>query len=183
VYGVVSLCVVAVSIISFLAESLPSFRETETLYEVKSLFNVTLNSTITSTMERRVQVLHPVLNIIDLCCMVFFTLENALRIAFIHTRLRYMRSIMGLIDLTALFPDYIHLIMVAIDPTLANSSSTKIITILNISIGATCAGIVDFNLYIESQSQRTFIGDSVSLCWNAYFFVFNLLCRRPENVY
>jgi hypothetical protein len=115
--------------------------------------------------------------------MVFFTLENALRIAFIHTRLRYMRSIMGLIDLTALFPDYIHLIMVAIDPTLANISSTKIITILNISIGATCAGIVDFNLYIESQSQRTFIGDSVSLCWNAYFFVFNLLCRRPENVY
>jgi hypothetical protein len=40
---------------------------------------------------------------------------------------------MGLIDLTALLPDYIHLIMVAIDPTLANSSSTKIITILKIT--------------------------------------------------
>ena len=44
-----------------------------------------------------------------------------------------MRSIMGLIDLTALLPDYIHLIKVAIDPTLANSSSTKIITILKIT--------------------------------------------------
>jgi hypothetical protein len=133
VYGIVSLRVVAVSIISFLAESLPSFRETEILYEIKSLFNVTLNSTITSTMERRVQVLHPVLNIIDLCCMVFFTLEYALRIAFIHKRLRNMRSIMGLVDLTALLQDYIHLIMVATDPTLANSSSTKIITILEIT--------------------------------------------------
>jgi hypothetical protein len=40
---------------------------------------------------------------------------------------------MGLIDLTALLPDYMHLIMVAIDPTLANSSSTKIITILKIA--------------------------------------------------
>ena len=40
---------------------------------------------------------------------------------------------MGFIDLTSLLPDYIHLIMVAIDPTLANSSSTKIITILKIT--------------------------------------------------
>jgi hypothetical protein len=44
-----------------------------------------------------------------------------------------MRSIMVLIDLTALLPDYIHRIIVAIDPTLANSSSTKIITILKIT--------------------------------------------------
>ena len=40
---------------------------------------------------------------------------------------------MGLIDLSALLPDYIHLIMVTIDPTLANSSSTKIITMLNVN--------------------------------------------------
>jgi hypothetical protein len=32
---------------------------------------------------------HPVLNIIDLCCMAFFTLKYILRIALIHTRLRY----------------------------------------------------------------------------------------------
>ena len=74
-------------------------------------------------MERRVQVLHPVLNVIDLCCMVFFTLEYVLRIAFIHERLGYMRSIMGLIDLSALLSDYVHLIMVAIDPTLQQKSS------------------------------------------------------------
>jgi hypothetical protein len=37
---------------------------------------------------------------------------------------------MGLIDLSALLLDYIHLIMVTIDPTLVNSSSTKNITIL-----------------------------------------------------
>jgi hypothetical protein len=133
VCGIVSLCVVAVSIISFLAASHPSFRKTEILYEVKSSFKVTLNSTITSIVERRIQVLHRVLNVIDLCCMVFFTLEYVLRIAFIHKRLRYMRSIMGLIDLSALLPDYIHLIMVAIDPTLVNSSSTTIITILKIT--------------------------------------------------
>jgi hypothetical protein len=40
---------------------------------------------------------------------------------------------MGLIDLFALLPDYIHLIMVTIDPTLVNSSSAKIITILKIT--------------------------------------------------
>jgi hypothetical protein len=42
-------------------------------------------------------------------------------------------AIMGLIDLSALLPDYMHLIMVAIDPTLVNRSSTKIITILKIT--------------------------------------------------
>ena len=78
-----------------------------------------------STVERRMQVVHPVLNTIDLCCMVLFTLEYILRIAFIYKKLRYTRSIMGLTDLSALLPDYIHLIMVAIDPTLVNSSSTK----------------------------------------------------------
>ena len=132
-YGIVSICVVAVSILSFLAESLPSFKKTYRFYEVKSSFNVTLNSTITSTVERRIQVVHPVLNFIDLCCMVFFTLEYILRIAFIHNRLRYTRSIMGLIDLSALLTDYIHFIMVTIDPTLVNSSSTKIITILKVT--------------------------------------------------
>jgi hypothetical protein len=40
---------------------------------------------------------------------------------------------MGLIDLSALLPGYIHLIMVTIDPTLVNSSSTKIITILKVT--------------------------------------------------
>ena len=40
---------------------------------------------------------------------------------------------MGLIDLSALLPDYIHLIMVTIDQTLVNSSSTKIITILKVT--------------------------------------------------
>ena len=132
-YGIVSICVVAVSIPSFLAESLPSFKKTYILYGVKSSFNVTLNYTITSTVDRRMQVVHPVLNIIDLCCMVIFTLKYILRIAFTHKRLRYTRSIMGLIDLSALLPDYIHLIMVTIDPTLANSSSTKIITMLNVN--------------------------------------------------
>ena len=86
-----------------------------------------------STVERRMQVVHPVLNTIDLCCMVFFTLEYILRIAFIYKKLRYTRSIMGLIDLSALLPDYIHLIMVTIDQTLVNSSSTKIITILKVT--------------------------------------------------
>ena len=189
-YGIVSLCVVAVSIIAFLAASHPSFRKTEICYEVKSSFNVILNSTITSTVERRIQVLHPVLNVINLCCMVFFTLEYVLRIAFIHKRLRYIRSIMGLIDLSALLPDYMHLIMVAIDPTLVNSSSTKIITILKITrilrifrLVRHVLGLWIFDLYIESKSPRTVFNDSVSLCWNAYLFVFNLLCRRPENVY
>jgi hypothetical protein len=48
---------------------------------------------------------------------------NVLRIAFIHERLRYMRSIMGLIDLSALLSDYVHLFMVVIDPTLQQKSS------------------------------------------------------------
>jgi hypothetical protein len=33
---------------------------------------------------------------------------------------------MALIDLSALLPDYINFIMVTIDPTLVNSSSTKL---------------------------------------------------------
>ena len=40
---------------------------------------------------------------------------------------------MGLIDLSALLPNYMHLIMVTIDPTLVKSSSTKIITILKVT--------------------------------------------------
>ena len=65
--------------------------------------------------------------------MVFFTVEYIIRIATVRKRIRYMRSLMGIIDLFALLPDYVQLFMLAINPDIVHGETTKIITILKVS--------------------------------------------------
>ncbi|VDH90171.1 Hypothetical predicted protein, partial [Mytilus galloprovincialis] len=133
VYGMVSLLVVAISILSFLAETHPSIQVKRTVYDVSFVYNATTNLTTNSTTEKEVIMPHPVLDIIDHSCMAFFTIEYILRVVLSLRRLVYVRSLMGIIDLFALLPDYIQLIMFSISKHLAHSSFTRIITILKIT--------------------------------------------------
>lgn len=128
-----SLLVVTLSIMSFLVETHPSMRKTEIKQDVLYTFNSTTNSTEKHVAERTVPVTHPVLNVIDMCCMVFFTIEYLLRLLLSRRRCQYTRSIMGIIDLCALLPDYIEIILFSVSHNLAYSSITKIITVLKIT--------------------------------------------------
>lgn len=124
---------VAISILSFLAESHPSFITKRPRNEVTYVYNTTTNTT-TRVVSRTTEVIpHPVLDKIDLSCMVFFTVEYIIRIATVRKRIRYIRSLMGIIDLLALLPDYVQLFMLTINPELVHGETTKIITILKVS--------------------------------------------------
>ncbi|XP_071140111.1 potassium voltage-gated channel protein Shaw-like [Mytilus edulis] len=133
VYGVISLLVVTLSITSFLAESHPSNRITNYYTEVTRVFNGTLNATIDVVTNKSEEVPHPVLQRIDLACMIFFTIEYLIRVLTARKRLRYMRSVMGVIDLVALLPDYVQLLILVFDPVLAGTDTAKIIAILKVT--------------------------------------------------
>lgn len=81
-----------------------------------------VNSTTTSNMASEdksdaiIQTRHPVLATIDIICLVFFTLEYNLRIIFAPKRLKFVTSILGMIDLFAILPEYIEFLVYAARP-------------------------------------------------------------------
>lgn len=106
---------------------------TETKYDVTRIFNSTTNSTEKHATEVKIPVPHPVLNALDICCMIFFTVEYLFRLLLSRKRFQYACSIMGVIDLCALLPDYIEIILFFVNHNLAFSSITRIITVLKIT--------------------------------------------------
>ncbi|KAL5019910.1 hypothetical protein ScPMuIL_002802 [Solemya velum] len=61
--------------------------------------------------------------IIDWICVSFFTLEYISRLIVVPNRFKYIRSMLGIIDLLALLPDYTELLIYAFDPNLGFSNS------------------------------------------------------------
>ncbi|KAL3884525.1 hypothetical protein ACJMK2_024659, partial [Sinanodonta woodiana] len=59
---------------------------------------------------------HPVLEIIDIVCLVFFTIEYMARLLTASRKFRLVISFMGVIDLISIIPDYIELIVYAAQP-------------------------------------------------------------------
>lgn len=133
IYGVISLLAVAVSILSFLAETHPSFLVQQNVTDVTDVFNLTRNVSEKVERKRTVMVPDSAFYDIDLACMIYFTLEYILRVFAARTRIRYIRSLSGAIDLVALLPDYLQLIMISADPNLMHGETTKIITILKVT--------------------------------------------------
>ncbi|XP_033725515.1 potassium voltage-gated channel protein Shaw-like [Pecten maximus] len=149
VYGWVSLVVVAVSIFSFMAETHPTFGHTQ-YRDVQVLPNVTnytqnddvnqttavpvtLNSTTGGVVRQSYSVTHPVLNVIDLVCLAFFTVELIIRVTLAKRKLQYLTSLMGVIDLLALIPDYVELIVYSVSPELQYDGSVNFISVLRIT--------------------------------------------------
>lgn len=98
-----------------------------------SVFNDSLNKTVEETIRKVQSVPHPILENIDLGCMVYFTIEYIFRLLVARKRCRYIRSLMGFIDLLALIPDYVQLILLAVEPDSVDKEATKIITILKVT--------------------------------------------------
>lgn len=106
-FGVVSLMFVVLSILGFCLETLPDLRPV----------NVSLDANSTGKCESKNitvnYVLKPneVLNILDVICTTYFTAELIVRFVFSPNKLRFIRNAMNIIDLLALVPLYMQVIL------------------------------------------------------------------------
>ncbi|XP_033737290.1 potassium voltage-gated channel protein Shaw-like [Pecten maximus] len=109
IYGIVSLLFVVVSILGFCLESLPMLQ--------KPVRNITRAGNATGGCEgsggARAQAMtqNEALNILDIICTVYFTIELAVRLFFAPEKIRFVRSMMNIIDLLALVPLYMQLLI------------------------------------------------------------------------
>ncbi|XP_060075185.1 potassium voltage-gated channel subfamily C member 1-like [Ylistrum balloti] len=157
VYGWISLVVVAMSIFSFMAETHPTFSYTRHIDTPTMRSNVTTysqfgdvnatevpvtmststddagNLTVTTITQQTINTTHPVLSMIDLVCLAFFTVEFVCRVTLAKRKLQYLISLMGVIDLLALIPDYIEIIVYSISPELQYDGSVNFISVLRIT--------------------------------------------------
>ncbi|XP_053378899.1 potassium voltage-gated channel protein Shaw-like isoform X2 [Mercenaria mercenaria] len=151
-FGFLSLFFVVLSIFSFVAGTTSSFKNYGITPSVgnfsneiaNEVINATTPDTITgsteslsesteSTSGNASKFKHPSLHIIDIVCLVFFTAEYIVRLVFAPKKLKFVTSLMGVIDLIAILPDYIEMIVYAADPDInSNSSIVEFITIFRI---------------------------------------------------
>ena len=59
---------------------------------------------------------HPSLLIMDLCCLVFFTMEYVTRFLCSPGKINFFRSFQNIIDFVAISPDYVELLFLIFDP-------------------------------------------------------------------
>ena len=130
------------SILSFLAETTEPFRYNDEDQVNKSVTagdngNTTTSSVgkLTSTESEDIQTLnkHPVLLVIDICCLIYFVTEYVVRFIFAPKKLKNATSLLSAIDLLAILPDFIELGVYIFNPEL-NDDITAInyITILRV---------------------------------------------------
>lgn len=133
VYGFVSLFFVILSMFSFFAETTKAFQMYEmrmkpgagTGVVIQNGSNITNGTNYTlfgidtnESEHTKVKVRHAALTIIDLVCLVFFTLEYILCVGFAPKKLKFITSAIGVIDVLAILPDYIEMTVYAADPEL-----------------------------------------------------------------
>ncbi|XP_061182464.1 potassium voltage-gated channel subfamily C member 2-like [Saccostrea echinata] len=105
-YGVVSLMFVVVSILGFCLETLPGLRPSQRSHN--SSTNVNCPGNKTKIIELRE---NEALYILDIICTVYFTIELVVRFIFAPQKLEFIRSAVNIIDLLALVPLYMQLIL------------------------------------------------------------------------
>lgn len=97
---------VVVSILGFCLETLPDLRPTNVTIENQTSQCDGENITINFLMQP-----NPALNVLDTICTAFFTMELIVRFVFSPSKFRFVRSAMNIIDLLALVPLYMQLIL------------------------------------------------------------------------
>lgn len=140
-FGFISLFFVILSIFSFIAGTTAPFQFYETTsitgntsdaasFNFTANFNFTamnestrnISKTVEVSQEIVMQAKHPSLHIIDIVCLVFFTVEYILRLIFAPKKLQFITSIMGAIDLVAILPDYIEMVVYGANPDITQDS-------------------------------------------------------------
>ncbi|PVD22780.1 hypothetical protein C0Q70_16036 [Pomacea canaliculata] len=105
IYGVTSFLFVVTSIAGFCLETLPQLRPKFT-----NLTAQCEDENENKGQLARVMTSHEALNVVDVICTVFFTLELILRFIFAPNKWRFVISLMNIIDLLALVPLYVTVI-------------------------------------------------------------------------
>ena len=101
-YAVTSFIFVLASICGFCLETLP---------QLSVMKNITRECTPGAIEETRMRKSSPYLEYLDHACTSFFTLELIVRVTFAPNKLRFIRSPMNLIDVAALLPLYVQIIL------------------------------------------------------------------------
>ena len=78
--------------------------------------NTETNATDIDKIDDEATVQHPALLIIDLLCVLFFSLEFLTRLVFCPKKLRFCSSLQNIIDFIAIVPDYVEFILLCVTP-------------------------------------------------------------------
>ncbi|KAL4223347.1 hypothetical protein ACF0H5_016818 [Mactra antiquata] len=81
------------------------------------------NSVNETLLDPSLTVQHPALLIIDLICVLFFSLEFLTRLIFCPKKLRFCTSLQNIIDFIAIVPDYVEFILLAFSPQIRSGLS------------------------------------------------------------
>ena len=85
--------------------------------EEGNAYNETLTAALNGSSAREEEDLpHPCLLIMDLCCLIFFTLEYMTRFVCSPSKVNFLRSFQNVIDFVAISPDYVELLFLIFDP-------------------------------------------------------------------
>ena len=148
VFGIISLFFVFVSIFAFIAETtkpfdhytiLPneSYQESITTHQPTSNGSTEGMNISTATDEHRyykMKTKHPVIFVIDMICLSFFTVEYIARFVCSPRKCHFFISFMPLIDLLAILPDFVELLIYSIDPELEKDvNAVHYISILRVA--------------------------------------------------
>lgn len=74
------------------------------------------NETDEPLSENEATVQHPALLVIDLLCVLFFSVEFLTRLVFCPKKLRFCSSLQNIIDFIAILPDYVEFILLCVSP-------------------------------------------------------------------
>ncbi|CAG5117713.1 unnamed protein product [Candidula unifasciata] len=107
-YGVTSFLFVVTSIAGFCLETLPELRP-------QYVNDTSACEGDNPVQLGRVMTANEALTIVDIICTIFFTLELILRFIFAPDKLRFVMSLMNIIDLLALVPLYVQVIFTSSD--------------------------------------------------------------------
>ncbi|ESO98688.1 hypothetical protein LOTGIDRAFT_51628, partial [Lottia gigantea] len=108
IYAWVSIIFVLMSIFSFCAETHPLFRVAPE--------DIERDYIMTDEEKDKKTLPHPSLVVIDLSCLMFFSLEFISRFVCSPSKIKFMRSLQNIIDMVAIIPDYIEMVFLMFDP-------------------------------------------------------------------
>lgn len=118
VYGVVAILFVVLSILTFILETHPSFRVLGQRDLLGRLYRRGSNMTDSANLS----IPHPALVIIDIICLIFFTLEIMVRFVCSPSQRKFFANFFNMVDLISLLPDYIE--MIVFNQTDSNTASS-----------------------------------------------------------
>ncbi|GFR75492.1 potassium voltage-gated channel subfamily C member 1 [Elysia marginata] len=145
IYGVTSFLFVVTSIAGFCLETLPQLKP--------KFLNVTMECEEGQEVGKQVMSSHEALNTLDIICTIFFTLELILRFTFAPEKLKFVRSLMNIIDLLALVPLYVTVLVYAIKASIQELLMLFIFLLIGMLIFSTM-------IYYAERKNATEGGDN-----------------------